>query len=74
MIRILQLRDHSGDFETERSAGALLRSIGDEFQIIPRTLGRGGDFRDISHAVFSLRRENPGCDLIHAFALVPTAG
>jgi glycosyltransferase involved in cell wall biosynthesis len=67
MIRILQLRDRDADFETERSAETLLRSSGEEFQIIPRTLGRGGDFRDVTHAILSLRRRNQAHDLVHAF-------
>ena len=67
MIRILQLRERECDFETERGSHTLLRGAGDEFQIARRTIGRGGDYRDIAHGAARLRGEEAKNDLVHAF-------
>lgn len=69
MARILQIRERHTDFETERSAQTLLRSAGEEFQITVKLLGRGGDYRDLAHALITLRRESPPHDLVHAFGI-----
>src|SRR5262245_62098726 len=68
MIRILQIRERETDFETERGSDALLHSAGDGFEIARRTIGRGGDWRDVAHGASALRRaESSKTDLIHAF-------
>lgn len=71
MIRLLYLMDHPADFQTDRSARALSRDLGDEFQAQTRTIGRRGDDRDWMGALLSLRRHPAGTeiDIIHAWGM-----
>ena len=67
MIRILHLLDRRAEFEAERGSKSLARAIGEGFVIIRRTIGIGGDYRDVATAAASLRRSDDTFDLLHAF-------
>ena len=67
VVRILHLLDRDADFETQRASDGLARSPGEGFELQRRTIGRGGDFRDVANAAARLRRGENGVDLIHAF-------
>jgi len=70
MVRILHLLDRHADFETTRSSESLARSAGEGFEITRRTIGFGGDYRDVATAAAMLRRSappDPSFDLIHAW-------
>ena len=67
MVRILQLLEHAADFETRRAAEGLARALGEGFDVQTRTIGYGGNFRDVPTATAHLRRGDASFDLIHAF-------
>src|SRR5687767_8762360 len=67
MIRILHLLDREAEFEAERGAESLRRAVGDAFDITRRTIGYGGDWRDVPTAAAMLRRSHEKFDLIHAW-------
>src|SRR4051812_1616317 len=67
MIRILHLLPHEADFETTRSSESLARAAGEGFEIIRRSIGPGGDYRDVATGAGMLRRGNGGFDLLHAW-------
>ena len=67
MIRILQLLDHEADFETRRAAAGLERALGNEFSVRRRSIGFGGDWRDVATATAHVRRSGDPFDLVHAF-------
>lgn len=66
MVRVLHLREHETDFETERGSKYLSRDLGAGFESHVRTIGPGGDYRGILAAIRALRREQ-GFDVIHAW-------
>src|SRR4051812_1483237 len=65
MVRILHLLDRDADFETTRSSDSLARATGEGFDITRRTIGLGGDYRDVATAAAMLRRHDFSFDLIH---------
>ncbi|MDQ3441410.1 MAG: glycosyltransferase, partial [Planctomycetota bacterium] len=65
MVRVLHLVDADADFQTERGAAGLARSLGANFTVETRRLGRGG-YRNRAAGVLALRREM-GFDVIHAW-------
>ncbi len=67
MIRVLHLLDHLAEFEAERGSESLARAIGEGFVIERRTIGFGGDYRDIPTAAAAIRRSNEQFDLVHAW-------
>lgn len=67
MVRVLQLLSSNADFQTQRCVRLLNKSIGGEFAVQTRTLGRGGDYGSLPAAWFYLRREARDFDLIHAW-------
>ena len=67
MVRILHLLDHAADFETARSSESLARAVGEGFDVVRRTIGYGGDYRDVATAAAMLRRSDLPFDLIHAW-------
>src|SRR5438128_826437 len=62
-----QLREHEADLETSRASEGLSRALGDGFDVRSRTIGNGGDFRDVATATAQLRRGVMDVDVIHAF-------
>jgi glycosyltransferase involved in cell wall biosynthesis len=71
MIRVLHLLDPCPDFQTRRTHDSLRHEIGADFRIDTRTLGRGGDYRNLPTAIARLRREP--VDLIHAWGMTALA-
>lgn len=67
MVRILQLLDRETDFETRRASEGLSRALGDGFVVERRTIGEGGDYRNVAVATARLRRGGAAFDLIHGF-------
>lgn len=67
MARALHLIDREADFETARSGLAMARSSDEGFDLTVRTIGRGGDYRDVANGAAKLRREAGAFDLIHAW-------
>src|SRR4051812_8744759 len=67
MIRILHLLEHGAAFETRRGVESLCRALGDGFARDFRTIGSGGDFRDVPTAAAELRRMRERFDLVHAW-------
>jgi len=67
MVRVLILFDQQADLETKRGALGLVRSLGDEFAPDFRTLGFGGDWRDVPSAAALLRRMRGKFDIVHAW-------
>jgi glycosyltransferase involved in cell wall biosynthesis len=68
MIRILQLLDRHADFETRRGAEGLARSLGEGFAVETKTIGYGGDWRDVATGAAKLRRHaGARFDVIHAW-------
>lgn len=65
MIRILHLLDRDADFQAQRGADALTAGLGVNYISQQRQIGRGG-YRNIPHAVLSLRRDDP-FDIVHAW-------
>jgi glycosyltransferase involved in cell wall biosynthesis len=68
MIRILHLLDHPSDFESARGADSLGRALGDGFVVTTRTIGFGGDWRNVATAAAMLRRERDAFDVVHAWS------
>ena len=66
-IRVLHLMESPGDFQTHRLAEALVTRAGDDFEITPRSIGRGGFYRNLPAAVLGLRREAGAYNIIHAW-------
>jgi glycosyltransferase involved in cell wall biosynthesis len=67
MISVLHLLGGEADFQTLRTHQSLCRDLGAGFSIETRTVGRGGDWRDVASAVRGLRKI-PG-DIVHAWGL-----
>ncbi|HZN68002.1 MAG TPA: glycosyltransferase [Tepidisphaeraceae bacterium] len=69
MTRVLQLLDDSRDFQAHRSVEVLARGdLGPEFDVQVRTIGRGGEFRNVTSAVRGLWRQRPDAfDIVHAW-------
>ena len=67
MIRVLHLLDHDADFETRRGAQGIAGAAGEGFQIATRTIGSGGDWRDVATAAAMLRRSGDRFDVMHAW-------
>src|SRR5690348_17257894 len=68
MVRVLHLRDHDSDFQTERGVLYLTRDLGGEFTSIQKTIGAGGDASNLPRAVLAMRREDlSDIDLVHAW-------
>lgn len=66
MIRILHLLDSEADFQTRRCAEQLSRDLGPGYAQEVRTIGPGGHWRGLPHAVRETRRM--GTDLlVHAW-------
>ena len=67
MIRILHLLDRPADaeFEAVRGSESLARAVGERFSVTPRTIGHGGDWRDVPTAAATLRRSHGQFDLVH---------
>ena len=70
MVRILQLLAEEADFQTRRGIEALARDAGPGFDVVVRTVGRGGSSRGAAGEVGRLWREPPGRGtIIHAWGL-----
>lgn len=68
MTRVLHLLGSEPDYQAQRSAAALSGALGAGFEIVRRTIGRGGDFRNLAFACLALRgKPSAALDLIHAF-------
>src|SRR5215203_4405635 len=67
MVRILHLLDRCAEFEHERASESLARAIGAGFAVTRRTIGYGGDYRDVPTAAAMLRRAGEAFDIVHAF-------
>ena len=67
MIRILHLLDHDPEFEADRSSISITFAIGAGFDVTCRSIGYGGDFRDVATAAAMLRRGSEQFDVIHAW-------
>ena len=68
VVRILQLLEDKGEFETARCAQGLSTALGEGFSIERRTIGAGGDFRDVPTGAAALRRRHDcACDIVHAW-------
>ena len=66
MARVLQLLPHDGDLQYRRSL-ATLRDGSPPGDMETRTIGRGGDYRNLFWAVLGLRKLARQFDLIHAW-------
>lgn len=67
MIRVLHLLERDADFETQRGADGLARALGEGFSVTTRSIGYGGDWRDVPTAAAMLRRSQPPFDVVHAW-------
>lgn len=67
MLRVLHLISARPDLQTVHGARMLGRGLEDANRISTRSIGRGGDFRNLPLAVAALRRQR--FDLIHAWDL-----
>ena len=68
MVRVLQLLEKEADFQTRRSVEMLSRELGSDYEVTVRTIGHGGDFRNLAHAMLALRRATgKRWDVVHAW-------
>ncbi len=69
MIRALHLSTLPRDFQTDRSAAMLRRGAGAGFEVESRTIGRGGDYRNVAMASWALRGRDGvrRFDIVHAW-------
>ena len=69
MIRVLSLSGREPDFQTERAAASLRGHLGAGFEVTPRSIGHGGDWRNVPLAVLGPRRglRAGAFDLVHAW-------
>lgn len=67
MVRVLQLLDHDAEFESRRGSEGLSRTLGADFEVQTRTIGLGGNYRDLATAAAMLRRERAPFDLVHTW-------
>jgi glycosyltransferase involved in cell wall biosynthesis len=66
-IRVLHLTSEVVDFDTERSANSLLTRAGHEFDVICRSIGPGGSYRNLAAAVLGLRSQARAYGVVHAW-------
>src|SRR5690348_13662302 len=70
MLQVLHLISGEGDLQTRRSSALLREALEGEFPAVCRSIGRGGDYRNLAHAAVSLRAGwGPQVELIHAWDL-----
>jgi len=69
MIRLLHVHPSDPDLQTARAIELLTRNLGDDFTIHSKTIGPGGDWRNLPSAIFGLRREVRDHDLVHAWGM-----
>jgi glycosyltransferase involved in cell wall biosynthesis len=55
MLQVLQLISGQGDLQTRRSSKILREALGGDFSATCRSIGRGGEYRNLAHAAVSLR-------------------
>jgi len=68
MTQVLHLLPSEPDLQASRLAAALRRSSDRQVEIVTRTIGRGGDYRNVAHAVAALRLgRGPTFDVVHAW-------
>jgi glycosyltransferase involved in cell wall biosynthesis len=67
MISVLHLLGTSADFQTRRTHESLRKDLGAGFAVETRTIGNGGNYRNVALAVRHLRKSTN--DLIHAWGL-----
>lgn len=68
MVQILHLMSIEANLQTERTSSLIRQLASGSVSIATRSIGRGGNYRNIAHAALSLRfgRGTP-FDVIHAF-------
>ncbi len=66
MTNVLHLLDHDADLQTTRCAAWLRRDAGAGFEVIARTIGRGGAWRGTTTAMLGLRATRQPPNVIHA--------
>jgi glycosyltransferase involved in cell wall biosynthesis len=67
VIRVLQLIEENAEFEARRGVDGLSRALGEQFTLETRTIGRGGDYRDVATAAATIRRNGAAYDIVHAW-------
>jgi glycosyltransferase involved in cell wall biosynthesis len=67
MISVLHLLGTAADFQTRRTHESLRKDLGTGFSIETRTIGTGGDYRNVALAVRHLRKSKN--HIIHAWGL-----
>ena len=68
MTRVLHLLSGDPNFQAERGSAGLGSHLGAGFEVVRRTVGRGGDYRNLAFTLLGLRgKESAGFDVIHAF-------
>jgi hypothetical protein len=65
LIRVLHLLGKGADFQTRRTHELLCREAGSEFDFQQKTIGRGGDFRNLPMATIGLRGNDAA--IVHAW-------
>src|SRR5271170_477972 len=65
LIRVLHLLSSRADFQTRRTQELLCREAGGEFDFQHKTIGRGGDFRNLPMAAIRLRSAD--ASIVHAW-------
>jgi glycosyltransferase involved in cell wall biosynthesis len=65
--RVLHLIEKCPDYQSETGAGQIQNDRGGAFEIVTRTLGRGGDYSTAPRAVMWLRRQRLDAQFIHAW-------
>lgn len=69
MIRLLHVHSSLPDLQTARAIEQLSRNLSDDFTIHSKTIGPGGDWRNVPSALFGLRREDRDHDIVHAWGM-----
>ncbi|HEY7117652.1 MAG TPA: glycosyltransferase [Tepidisphaeraceae bacterium] len=69
MPRVLQVYGRCADFQTLRAIEQLSSGLGASFDVYTRTIGRGGDFRNVPSAALGLRDDLRQFDLVHAWGI-----
>jgi glycosyltransferase involved in cell wall biosynthesis len=67
MIRLLHVLAADADFQTSRAVEHLTEILGTDFTVHSRTLGPGGDWRNVPAAILNLRGHARDHDVIHAW-------
>jgi glycosyltransferase involved in cell wall biosynthesis len=69
MIRLLHVHPSRPDLQTARAIEQLTRTLGDAVTTHSKTIGPGGDWRNLPSAIFAPRRQFRDYDLVHAWGM-----